>query len=71
VFYKKYDHELNTKVKNNCPRFPTAIYTPSNVRWFRRYNFQTTTELLKTVFWTDYIIERKLTSRAVRLGLFP
>jgi hypothetical protein len=47
LFYAKSDHELNTKVEKNSPRFPTVVYTPTNDRRFRCYDFWTTTELLK------------------------
>jgi hypothetical protein len=30
LFYMKFNLELNTKVEENSPRFPTVIYTPSN-----------------------------------------
>jgi hypothetical protein len=48
---------LNTKDEENSPRFPTVIYKSSNGRRFRRYDFWTMIELLKTVFWTDCSIE--------------
>jgi hypothetical protein len=70
LFYEKPDLELHTKVKENSPRFPTVIYKPSNGRRFTRYDFWMTTELLKTVLWTDYSVKRKLNSGAVRKGFF-
>jgi hypothetical protein len=48
-----------------------VVYTPTNDRWFRHYDFRTTTELLKTVFWTDYSIERKIKSGTVWMGFLP
>jgi hypothetical protein len=70
LFYAKPDHELNTKVEENSPRFPTFIYKPSNGRRFTHYDFWTTMELLKTVFWADCSVERKLNSGAVQMGFF-
>jgi hypothetical protein len=71
LFYEKPNHELNTKVKKNSPRFPTVIYMPSNGRRFRRYDFWTMTKLLKTVFWTDCSVEGNLNYGAVWMGFFP
>jgi hypothetical protein len=68
---QKTNHELNTRVEENSPMFPTVIYKPSNGRRFRRYDLWTTTELLKTVLLTDCSIERKLNSGAVWMGFFP
>jgi hypothetical protein len=48
-----------------------VIDMPSNGHQFRRYDFRMTMELLKTVFWTDCSVYRKLNSGAVRLGFFP
>jgi hypothetical protein len=69
--YAKFDHELNTKVEKNYPRFPAVVYTPPNDRRFRRYNFRTMIELLKNVFWTDCSIKRKIKSATVKMGFFP
>jgi hypothetical protein len=35
----KLDPELNTKVEENFPRFPTVLYTPSNSQRFRHNDF--------------------------------
>jgi hypothetical protein len=70
LFYAKSDHELQTKVKKNSPKFPMVIYTPSNGRRFRRYDFRTMIELLKTVFWTDGNVVRKIKSGAIRIRFF-
>jgi hypothetical protein len=45
-----------------------VFYTPTNDRQFRRYDFRTTTELLKTVFLIDCSVKSKLNSGAVRMG---
>jgi hypothetical protein len=39
----KNDHELYAKVEKNYPRFPMVIYTPTNSRQFRHYDFWTMT----------------------------
>jgi hypothetical protein len=62
---------LHTKVEESSPGFPTVIYKPSNSQRFTRYDFWTTTELLKTVLWTDCSVERKLNSGPVWMGFFP
>jgi hypothetical protein len=71
LFYAKPNLELHTKVEENSLRFPTVIYKPSNSRRFTRYDIWTTTELLKTVLWTDCSAERKLNSEPVLMGFFP
>jgi hypothetical protein len=71
LFYAKPELELHTKVEENSPRFPTVIYKPANGRRFTRYNFWTTTELLKTVLWTHCSVKRKLNSGPDRMGFFP
>jgi hypothetical protein len=71
LFYAKPDLELHTKVKENSLMFPTVIYKLSKGPRFTRYDFWTTTELLKTVLWTDCNVKRKLNSGAVRMGFFP
>jgi hypothetical protein len=70
LFYTKPDLELHTKDEENSLRFPTVIYKPSNGRRFTRYDFWMTTELLKTVLWTDCSVEIKLNSGPVWMGFF-
>jgi hypothetical protein len=41
------DHRLNTKVKEDCLRFPMIFYIPLNGRRFRHCDFWTTAVLLK------------------------
>jgi hypothetical protein len=71
LFYAKPDLEFHTKIEEKSPRFPTVIYKPSNSRQFTRYDFWTTTELLKTMLWTDCSVEIKLNSVPVRMGFLP
>jgi hypothetical protein len=69
-FYAKSDHELNTKVEKNISRFLTVVYTPTNNRRFRCYDFSDDDGVAETVFWTDCSIERKIKSVTVMVGFF-